>query len=297
MDKWVGKVAVITGATEGMGKVLSKELVKEGVIVVGVGRQVKVLKALEKELSDKKGKFIGLEMDFLKEETMHKVFEYIENNLGPVAILVNMGSTATGEALLEDTPPAWEWVSEINVIGPALLMKLAIDSMRKHKVEGHIINIGGTASYFTSVFDDCHYYSVSKFMLRALGDGLRMEFRANNLPIRISHVGPGHITTGAQDRGGLKSAMMFEGFKQYACEIYGMPNKVLPKKFPFNADGDNIYHNDILPALHMDDVISTIMKILASPQGAEIMDVIMKPTDRRNSIYETDLYWKIKAER
>lgn len=44
MDKWVGKVAVITGATEGMGNLLCKELVKAGVVVVGVARQIKKLK-------------------------------------------------------------------------------------------------------------------------------------------------------------------------------------------------------------------------------------------------------------
>lgn len=81
---------------------------------------------------------------------------------------------------------------------------------------------------------DCHFYSVTKFILRAMGDGLRMEFRANNIPIRVSvsfydfhlfsnannlhfyfmtqHIGPGHVLTGAQDRGESKTSDIYEGF-------------------------------------------------------------------------------------
>ncbi|CAD5121674.1 DgyrCDS10162 [Dimorphilus gyrociliatus] len=292
MEKWAGKVAIITGASEGMGNLLSKQLVEHGVIVAGVARTQKKLKAMEKELQGKKGRFHGFQMNLTEDKSIHKAVEEIEKELGPIAILVNMGSTATGTPLIEDSTDAQNWTLEINVVGACLLMKLAIESMRKNNIEGHIINVGGTASYFTSVFDDCHFYSVSKFILRALGDALRMEFRANNIPIRIGHIGPGHVTTGAQTRAGLKTAHMYEGFKEFATEIYEMSPKVLPKKFPFNADGDNIYHNDILPALTMEDVISTILRMLSSPQGAEIMDIIMKPTDRRNNMYETDLYWR-----
>lgn len=68
---------------------------------------------MEKSLASEPGKFVGLEMDLVKEETIHNVFDYIENNLGGVGILVNMGSTATGEALIEDMIEAWHWVAQV----------------------------------------------------------------------------------------------------------------------------------------------------------------------------------------
>ncbi|CAD5121678.1 DgyrCDS10165 [Dimorphilus gyrociliatus] len=247
MERWIGRVAVLTGPTEGMGHYLAKQLVECGLIVAGVARNVEKMKKMEETLKHSTGRFVGFFMDLEDEDSITKSFEEIEKTLGPVSALINMGSSSSNSNLLEDSIEAWESTINVNVLGPVILMKLAIKSMKKNNIKGNIINIGGTASYYTSVFQDYHFYSVSKFILRALGDALRMEFRANNIPIRICHVGPGHIKTGVQDRLGLSGEIIETGFLYYASEFYHMQSHKLPRKFPFKCDGDNLYHNNVLP--------------------------------------------------
>ncbi|CAD5125501.1 DgyrCDS13710 [Dimorphilus gyrociliatus] len=306
MERWAGKVAVITGASCGMGKLLCEELVKAGMIVIGLGRDTKTIQKHADELKKEKGKLIPKAVDFCplkndgslypdakkyNHQDIKEVFEFIDKTYGAVHILCNMASQGTSPCLLEDEIGMWKYTVEINIIGPAVLCKYAIANMRKHNVKGHIINVGGTASYYTSIFMDCHFYSVTKFILRAMGDGLRMEFRANNIPIRVSHIGPGHVLTGAQDRGESKTSEVYEGFLEFA-KIYGMKRSTFPRRLPIDATGDKVYTSGLLPALQAQNVIDQILGMIAADDGAEVMDVIMKPTDRKHTVLETDLYWR-----
>ncbi|CAD5112661.1 DgyrCDS1880 [Dimorphilus gyrociliatus] len=292
MEKWEGKVAIVTGGSLGIGAECCKTLVDYGMIVIAVARTKLKMRHIEKSLENSKGRYIPRVCNLFNEKDIINLFSSIEKEFGAIHVLVNMASTGTMGNLMNDLDYLWDATMELNVVAPALCCKLAIENMQKYNVKGHLINIGGTASYYTSIFPSMHFYSLSKFILRAIGDGLRAEFRANNIDIRVTHIGPGHCKTGAMSRSGLTARAMLNVFEEYGTKTYGMSPEVIPDDSNLNMDGDEIYECDVLPALEKSDVVDYIVQALELPLGAEIMDIIMKPTDRRHSIYETDLYVK-----
>ena len=89
MDRWVGKVAVITGAGSGIGKATAKALVKNNLKVVGLDIRFDRLENVESELKYEKGSFYPLQCDISKEEDILKSFEWTQKQLGGVDILIN----------------------------------------------------------------------------------------------------------------------------------------------------------------------------------------------------------------
>lgn len=293
MERWQGKVAIVTGASLGIGAECCRTFVKYGMKVIGIARNKRQLEEVKASIGDDApGEFYPRKCNLYKEAELVSLFEYAEKEFGAVHVLVNMASMGTMGRLVDDHVFLMEATMEVNVIAPALLCKLAIENMRKYDVKGHIINIGGTASYYTSIFDTMHFYSLSKFVLRAIGDGLRMEFRANNIPIRITHIGPGHCKTGAMTRAGLSGHDMYSGAKYWGIGKYKMTLDDFPEEPALDIWGDEMYELDVLPALEKSDVIDYMVQALALPDTAEVMDIIMKPTDRKHSIYESDFYVK-----
>ncbi|XP_060524579.1 farnesol dehydrogenase-like [Cylas formicarius] len=89
LNRWVGKVAVVTGASSGIGAAIVEELVKAGVVVAGLARRKKKVDELAKKLSGEKGKLVAVQADITKEQDIKTAFEYVLKNLGPVNILIN----------------------------------------------------------------------------------------------------------------------------------------------------------------------------------------------------------------
>lgn len=91
MDRWNGKVAIVTGASSGIGVAVAEGLVKRGVKVVGLARRVDRLQELASKLG--KDKFYFVQCDLRKEEDLLKAFKWVEKELGGVDILVNNAGT------------------------------------------------------------------------------------------------------------------------------------------------------------------------------------------------------------
>lgn len=89
MDRWAGKVALVTGASAGIGAATVRALVQEGLQVVGIARRVEKIEKIAIELKNEKGKLYALKCDVSKEEDILDVFKWIKENLGGVDVLVN----------------------------------------------------------------------------------------------------------------------------------------------------------------------------------------------------------------
>lgn len=87
MNRWNGKVAIVTGASSGIGESTTEALVKHGVKVVGLARRVDRLKELAVKLG--KDKFYPIQCDLRKEEDILKALKWVEKELGGADILVN----------------------------------------------------------------------------------------------------------------------------------------------------------------------------------------------------------------
>lgn len=89
MKRWEGRVAIVTGASSGIGAATARKLVQAGMKVVGVARREDVVKKLAAELKEEKGQLFSMHCDVTKEEDIKKVVKWTRDTLGGADVLVN----------------------------------------------------------------------------------------------------------------------------------------------------------------------------------------------------------------
>ena len=89
MNRWRGKLAIVTGASRGIGASVVQNLVESGVNVVGVARSIEQMQQMQAELKSLPAKFYPMQCDVTKEEEILNVFHKVESTLGGVDILIN----------------------------------------------------------------------------------------------------------------------------------------------------------------------------------------------------------------
>ncbi|KAJ8971642.1 hypothetical protein NQ317_001391 [Molorchus minor] len=198
MERWIGKVAVVTGASSGIGAAISENLVEEGLIVVGLARRsdkidetARKLKRQKGQISRKRRHFESLPVDQKKKH-------------GPVSILVNNASILYRKPLMEGSTREWKTTFDVNVIGYAIATRESIKMMRGNNIDGHIININSLLGHRILPFSGI--YTPSKFAVLGLSETLRLELNSlNNGKLCIS---PGLVDSLMLDdqQGGLTTA-------------------------------------------------------------------------------------------
>ena len=98
MNRWTGKVAVVTGSSGGIGLAISKALASHGIKIVGLGRRIDKLQDITAEIG--KDKFFPIECDVTIEEDILKVFKWIEEKFGRLDILVNNAGVLSSTPIL-----------------------------------------------------------------------------------------------------------------------------------------------------------------------------------------------------
>lgn len=89
MEKWLGRVAVVTGASSGIGAAICTELVKAGMIVCGLARRKDKVEQLRLSLFGAEGQLNAVECDITNEDSVKRAFQWIEKTLGGIDLLVN----------------------------------------------------------------------------------------------------------------------------------------------------------------------------------------------------------------
>ncbi|CAL7944502.1 unnamed protein product [Xylocopa violacea] len=194
MNRWAGKVAIVTGASSGIGVAISRSLVSHGIKVVGLARRVDKLQEIAQELG--KDKFYPIQCDMRKEGDILKAFKFVEKQFGGADILVNNAGVNSNKKVIESDTEEYRKVIDTNLIAPAICSREAIQSLIKRKACGHIININSIAGlYAESLLMPLGMYPASKYGLRALSTELRHEIVLSNLDIKITSISPGAVYT------------------------------------------------------------------------------------------------------
>ncbi|RXG57695.1 Dehydrogenase/reductase SDR family member 11 [Armadillidium vulgare] len=142
MERWTGRVALVTGASVGIGATVCEALVRSGLKVVGAARGVDQVKVLSESLKDAKGSLLPIKCDLTKENDVLNLFDKIKEEFGGVDICINNAGLSNGKKLLEGTVEEMREMTDVNIIALCLCSQLAIKSMRERGVDdGHIINI------------------------------------------------------------------------------------------------------------------------------------------------------------
>lgn len=95
MDRWVDKVAIVTGASSGIGQSIAQALIENGLKVVGLARRLEKMEEWKNEVKNEKGKFFPIQCDLTIEEDILKAFDWTKKELGGVHILVNNAGTSS----------------------------------------------------------------------------------------------------------------------------------------------------------------------------------------------------------
>ncbi|XP_025421980.1 dehydrogenase/reductase SDR family member 11-like [Sipha flava] len=195
MNKWYGKVAVVTGASSGIGAETCRQLTSRGMTVVGFARRIDKLEALRNELHGLPGKFYPVKVDVCSEESILEGFAWAKTTLKSVDVLVNnAGVCLTGELL--GNSDEWKVMFDTNVLGPSICSREAVKIMQELKTIGHIININSDSGHYPpTLTPNLYVYGATKFSSVSITESLRELLALKKLPIRVTSISPGLVDT------------------------------------------------------------------------------------------------------
>lgn len=249
---WKGRIALVTGATSGIGRALTTTLAREGLRVAFCGRRSARLQELETTLASAGFNSLGIRADLRDTDDIKEMFSVIHHRWGPVEILVNNAGMGRRSSLMTMDRETWREILDVNVLALATCTALAIADMRAGGDRGHIVNVSSIGAHRHKSGDVGNgMYVASKHAVRSLTESLRIELREAGSGIRVSSISPGLVQT--------EFAEVFDGDSTRAREIYSRFQPLDPK-----------------------DIAEAILFLLAQPQHSEIHDLIIRPTRQKD---------------
>ncbi|MDC1371857.1 SDR family NAD(P)-dependent oxidoreductase [Flavobacteriaceae bacterium] len=243
------KIALITGATSGIGKATAYELAKVGFKLILCGRRNEILGALEKDLN-KITSTTSLCFDVSDNLEVNRSISSLPKKWKNINVLINNAGNAHGMDLFQDgNIDDWDKMIDINVKGLMYVTKSIIDNMIENS-SGHIINIGSLAG--REVYPKGNIYCASKYAVKAISQSLRLDLNKHN--IKVSEINPGLVETSFSD-------VRFKGDKSKAKNVY--------KGYK---------------ALQANDIAEIISFVISRPKHVNIADLLVLPSDQASSI-------------
>ena len=143
-----GKVAVITGSTQGLGEATARLFQQRGIRgLIITGRNVERGKTVVKDLCNEVTTAYFVQADLSKIEECQKIIQTCDEKFGTLHILVNSAAWTARSSIWDTTPEFFDQMMAINCRAPFFLMQYAARIMERENVEGSIVNISSTASY------------------------------------------------------------------------------------------------------------------------------------------------------
>ncbi|GAB0087602.1 hypothetical protein DMENIID0001_019300 [Sergentomyia squamirostris] len=245
MEQWKNRVAVITGASSGIGAAIAKDLVKAGMITIGIARRVDRIEDLKKDLSvDLQGNLHAIKCDITNEAEILKCFVQIENQFNGIDVLINSAGIFPSVFLTQENNSAViREVIDINILGAVFCTREAFKSMSKHGRNSHVIHINSVFGHLQPRFNAYSgegIYYLSKHALRIINEVHRQEFIQSKHHIKVSSVSPGVVYT------------------EMAVKRSGK-------------------HLSEMPYLLPEDVSQNVLHVLGTPPHVQIHELIIKP--------------------
>lgn len=202
------KIALITGASSGIGMATAKLFARQGVTLILCGRRQQRLDSLQKELASQT-QIHTLNFDVRdRDEVVHKIHT-LPKEFSEIDILINNAGNAHGmHTIDEGSMDDWDAMLDINVKGLLYVSKAILPRMIE-RGSGHIINIGSTAG--KEVYPKGNVYCASKHAVDAINQGMRLDL--NGKGIRVGAVNPGLVETEF-------SEVRFKGDTERATTVY-----------------------------------------------------------------------------
>ena len=196
-------VAVVTGASSGIGAATAVALGRRGYQIVAGARRIQRVERAVGDLG------LALPLDVTDQASIDAFVERVAKTYGRIDVLVNNAGLASGLApVAEARDDDWIAMWEVNVLGLMRMTRACLPLLRKAK-HGHIVNLGSIAGF--EVYKGGAGYTASKHAVRAISRTLRLEL--NGEPIRVTEVAPGMVETEF-------SLVRFRGDRNAAKAVY-----------------------------------------------------------------------------
>ncbi|HEC38540.1 hypothetical protein LCGC14_0635250 [marine sediment metagenome] len=195
MKEFQDKVAVITGAANGIGLSLAKKCVKEGIKTVLTDIQEDLLLKETNKLKEAGGDVTSVICNVSKFEEINKLADITINTYGKVNLLFNNAGVIPGTRILKNTIKDFEWVIGVNLWGVIYGINTFLPIMFEQKEESHIVNTSSGSGFHPGN----GAYDITKFGINALSECMRMELKEMNSHVSVSVLVPGIVDTGIVD--------------------------------------------------------------------------------------------------
>ncbi len=187
------KVAVITGAADGIGRGLAEKAVNEGMKVVLADIEIEALRNTEKYLQNKGGEVYSVVTDVSKVEQVQNLAEKTMQKFGTVDLLVNNAGVSDGGQIKEHTLADWQWVIGVNLWGVIHGIHCFLPHMQGKDTECHILNTASIEGLWSR--SGSAGYQATKHAIVVISEVLKMELAAESSKVGVSVLCPGGVNT------------------------------------------------------------------------------------------------------
>ncbi|HEX2595838.1 MAG TPA: SDR family NAD(P)-dependent oxidoreductase [Luteimonas sp.] len=246
MKRLDGRIALVTGASSGIGEATALALAEAGAKVAIAARRKDRLQALADRLAPLGAEPLVLDADLLDEHVAQKIVADTEAHFGKLDILVNNAGVMYLEPVAEADLGRWRRMLELNVLSLIASTQAALAGMKTRR-DGHIVNVSSTAGRIAN--PNAAAYSATKFGVVAFSEALRREVYADN--IRVSIIEPGIVQTELRDHIGHAATQA-----------------------SLNAWANNMRQ------LQPEDVADAIVFCVSRPSHVNVNEILMRPTDQ-----------------
>ena len=182
------RVAIVTGASSGIGDATARALAGRGAKVVAAARNEERLRELEKEVRTSGGKIVGVKTDVTDRDSVESMVKRTVEEFGAPDVLVNNAGLGLSGRVEELRPEDLRYVMEVNLIGPLNCIQAVLPHM---KPGGQIVNVSSVVG--KRALPKVGGYCASKFALNGLSDSLRVEVAKRG--VTVTSVYPGTTST------------------------------------------------------------------------------------------------------
>ena len=238
------KVAIITGASSGIGYATSLTLSKAGIKVAVGARRTERLQELEKQIIKNNGEILVQKTDVTRKSDCDSLVNTIVEKWGKVDILINNAGLMPLSYFKNGKIEEWEQMIDVNIKGVLYCTSAVVPYMLEKK-SGHIINISSVAGRI--VFAGGSVYCATKHAIAALSEGLRKEL-SPTYNIRVTCIEPGAVETELLE---LITDESMTGFIQATKNM---------------------------ETLRSDDIANAILYAVQAPRHVNVNEILIRPT-------------------
>lgn len=245
-NKLAGKVAIVTGASSGIGEATALALAAEGASVAIAARRSDRLSSLAARIAELGGKALSITADVSDEAQVNEMVKKTQAEYGKVDILINNAGVMLLGMIDGANTEDWRRMININVLG-LMYATHAVLPLMKSQGEGHIVNISSVAGRVANAGSGV--YNATKWAVGAFSEALRKEVYQHN--IRVTIIEPGLVATE------LPQHITDPAAKERAGSFYGS-----------------------LKNLESEDIAAAIAYAVTQPPHVNVNEILIRPTEQ-----------------